>query len=98
MDDITPGELGRRHQELREDMHRGFESINTRLDDMPTQKNLILTLAPWTVRIDTLDKDVAALKAARDRDKRDRQWLIGACLVPLAVAILAIVVALGGQP
>lgn len=108
-DEPTVGELRRNYAELRQDVRSGFSSINSRLDEMPTQNLLNATLLQWAVRLETQADDISELKtqrakdqemqqAARDRDKRDRQWLIGVVLIPIALSVLSLILIIGGGP
>ncbi len=108
-DPREPGgwELHRDIQGLSDDLKSLRTELNARLDKMPTQDLMSASLAQYTVQVASLADDLMELKAQReadvrehkadrDRERRERQWLIGAVLVPLAISLMSLVVALGG--
>lgn len=99
----TGWELHRDIQRLDSDVR----DLNARLDKMPTQDLMAASLAQYVVQVASLtdqllevkalrERDLEAQRSERERDKRDRQWLIGAVLLPLAISVMSLIVALGG--
>lgn len=102
----SPGELLRMYQQLREDTRRGFESVNERLDKMPTSELFMAHLSAWQRQLDNTDSKVEALRrhvdtelterdAQRQRDEDRRRWLIGAVALPILLSLLALAAATG---
>lgn len=80
----TNWELKRNYETLRADMRDGFDSVNRRLDKMPSSEVFTALLDGLQRRITAVEQDVAADQQNR---RSDRRLVIGAVLA----AALAVV-------
>lgn len=89
----TPYELiASLRDDLRGDMRHGFSSINTRLDRMVTAEMFELHRRALDERHQTQVTEIAALKAAREKDKddraTDRRWRVGLTITSATAIVL----------
>lgn len=109
--DPTPREVDRALQQFREDiredlrevsrsMRDGFASLNSRLDKVPSMDVYNADKIHAAEREAALRERVKLLEGKRETDARqrtiDRRWVIGAVILPVAVALAEVWVTAGG--
>ena len=92
-DEPTSGEMWRRMDDMRNEMRSNFDSLNKRLDIMPTTELMMAHMATQESRIKAIEDDVSEIKT---KTQQARAIAISAAIGAAGVVVAAIGLLQGG--